>query len=89
MLQRKRKRSINVTVLLSYIGSVVFSVTLPSLALYLASFSTEMAVGADNFFGIVMAVFSLGQLVTSPFVGWWCAFHSALFILAKRAPLQV
>ncbi|CAD5213064.1 unnamed protein product [Bursaphelenchus okinawaensis] len=61
-------RSIYTAAILSFISSVQFSLYLSSMWPYMQMVDKRIT---ENFFGLVVSAFSIGQIVSSPLFGYW------------------
>uniref|UniRef100_A0A1I7SRT4 MFS domain-containing protein n=1 Tax=Bursaphelenchus xylophilus TaxID=6326 RepID=A0A1I7SRT4_BURXY len=60
--------SIYSAALLSFISAVQFSLYLSSMWPYMQMLDKEIT---ENFFGLVVSAYSVGQIVAAPLFGWW------------------
>lgn len=60
--------SIYVAAAISFVGSVQFSLYFSVLWPYLQTLDKS---ATENFFGYIVAVYSLGQMISSPAFGYW------------------
>lgn len=80
-IYKSRWRSIRVMYLTMFLSSVSFSICMSSLYPYLKILDNN---ASTNFLGWVVAAYSVGQLVASPFFGAWSSFRSK-----TREPIMV
>ncbi|GFR72377.1 major facilitator superfamily domain-containing protein 8 [Elysia marginata] len=76
---RSRWRSLRIMYLTMFMGSVTFTITVSSLWPFLQELDPSTT---PSFLGWVVAAYSLGQLVASPFFGGWANFRKS-----SREPL--
>uniref|UniRef100_A0A7E4VD77 MFS domain-containing protein n=1 Tax=Panagrellus redivivus TaxID=6233 RepID=A0A7E4VD77_PANRE len=74
-------RSIYIAAILSFVGSVQFSLYFSALWPYLQILDTH---ATENFFGYIVAIYSVGQIISSPIFGYW-----SNKIMQVRLPLYV
>ena len=67
-----RIRSIYVVIFTLFIDSVMFSITLPSMAIYLRLWINPITDSSyyGIFLGLLVAAHPFGQLISSPIAGW-------------------
>eukprot|EP00009_Paramoeba_aestuarina_P005881 CAMPEP_0201517632 /NCGR_PEP_ID=MMETSP0161_2-20130828/8695_1 /ASSEMBLY_ACC=CAM_ASM_000251 /TAXON_ID=180227 /ORGANISM="Neoparamoeba aestuarina, Strain SoJaBio B1-5/56/2" /LENGTH=316 /DNA_ID=CAMNT_0047915185 /DNA_START=143 /DNA_END=1094 /DNA_ORIENTATION=+ len=72
--EEKRKRSILVASISLLVGSIMFSVTLPSMALYMADLEgwEKEGSGGKLLYGFAVSAYSIGQLLGGPIAGFLC-----------------
>ncbi|GFO25664.1 major facilitator superfamily domain-containing protein 8-like [Plakobranchus ocellatus] len=78
---KSRWRSIRIMYMTMFLGCVTFTITISSLWPFLQVLDSD---ATPSFLGWVVAAYSLGQLVASPFFGAWANFRSS-----SREPLAV
>ncbi|CAD5230708.1 unnamed protein product [Bursaphelenchus xylophilus] len=60
--------SIYIAALLSFVGSVQFALYFSALWPYMQILDPDMD---ESFYGYTVALYSVGQIIISPFFGWW------------------
>lgn len=61
-------RSIYIAAALSFVGAVQFSLYFGGLWPYMKKIDDGIS---EQFFGITVAIYSLGQIISAPTFGWW------------------
>lgn len=67
---KARIRSIYVVIFTLFIDSVMFSITLPSMAIYLQNWISQDDPSYGLWLGLLVAAHPFGQLIGSPMAGW-------------------
>jgi len=65
-MPKATKRAVQVVLVTVVLQSIGFTLVLPSMYLYMTSLG-----GADSFYGVVVAIYSVGSLLGSMIFGWW------------------
>ncbi|KYQ90913.1 hypothetical protein DLAC_07787 [Tieghemostelium lacteum] len=61
------QKAINIVVLTVFLGSTSFTILMPTMFDYL----TDINESLGKYNGIIVALYSLGQFLSSPIFGWW------------------
>jgi MFS family permease len=68
-----REKLLVLMLITTFVASTMFSMALPTMAFYLAEISKHNSEGYDasTFYGSLLAIFAVGQLISSPIIGYW------------------